>query len=93
MILRLSSGSVTPGQALEEPVAGPHVDELDALVAAEGLDDLFALALAHEAGVDEHAGELRPDGPVHECGRDRRVDAAGQAADQPLVADLLRGWR
>ena len=88
MVLRLSSGSVTPGEALEEPVGGPHVDELDALVAAEGLDDLLALALAHEAGVDEHAGELGADGLVHEGGGHRRVDAAGQAADDPPVADL-----
>ena len=54
----------------------------------EGLDDLLALALAHEAGVDEHAGELGPIGLVHERGGHRRVDAAGQAADDPLGADL-----
>ena len=34
-------------EPLEEAVGGPHVDELDALVAAERLDDLLALALAH----------------------------------------------
>ena len=88
MVLRFSSGSVTPCEALEEAVAGPDVDELDALVAAEGLDDLLALALAHQAGVDEHAGELGADGPVHEGGGDGGVDAAGQAADGPAVADL-----
>ena len=86
--LRFSSGSTTPGEPLEEAVGGAHVDELDALVAAERLDDLIALALAHEAGVDEHARELRPDRLVHERGRDRGVDAAGQAADDPLGADL-----
>ena len=54
----------------------------------ERLDDLVALALAHQPGVDEHARELRADGPVHERGGDRRVDAAGQRADHPAVADL-----
>ena len=81
--LRLSSGSVTPGQPLEEPVGGPHVDELDALVATERLDHLLALALAHQAGVDEHTGELVADRPVHERSRDGRVDAARQPADRP----------
>ena len=88
MVLRFSSGSMTPVEALEEAVGRPHVDELDALVAPEGLDDLLALVLAHEAGVDEHAGELGPDGLVHQRGGDRGVDAAGEAADQPAVADL-----
>ena len=69
MALRFSSGSMTPVEPLEEPVGGPHVDQLDALVAAEGLDDLLALALAHEAGVDEHAGELAARWP---CARARR---------------------
>ena len=49
MALRFSSGSVTPASRVEEAVGGAHVDELDALVAAERLDDLLALALAHEA--------------------------------------------
>ena len=38
--------------------------------------------------VDEHAGEVVADGLVHERGRDRGVDAAGEAADDELVADL-----
>ena len=46
MILRFSSGSVTPAQALEEPLAGVDVDELDAHVAPERLDDLLRLAFA-----------------------------------------------
>ena len=88
MALRLSSGSVIAREPLEEAVAGVDVDELDALVAAERLDDLLALALAHQPGVDEHAGELGADGPVDQRGGHRGVDPAGQAADGPAVADL-----
>ena len=76
------------GEPLEEPVGGPDVDELDALMAVERLDDLVALALAHQPGVDEHARELRADRLVHERGGHGRVDAAGQAADDPSAADL-----
>ena len=87
--LRFSSGSITPSSRSKNRSAGPHVDELDALVALEGLDHLLALALAHQPGVDEHARELRADGPVHERGGHRRVDPAGEAADGPARADLL----
>ena len=76
-------------ELLEVAVGGAHVDELDALVALEGLDDLLALAEAHEPGVDEHAGQLGPDGLVHERGGHGGVDAAGEGADDLGVADLL----
>ena len=39
--------------------------------------------------VDEHAGELLADRLVDQHRRHRRVDAAGQAADHPALADLL----
>ena len=81
LALRLGLGDA--GQLLEEPVGGPHVDELDAEVALERLDDLVALVLAHEAGVDEHAGELVADGLVHERGGHGGVDPAGETADGP----------
>ena len=42
--LRLTSGSSTPRSAVEEPVSGLHVDELDVELAAERLLDLLALA-------------------------------------------------
>ena len=48
------------------------------MVAAERLDDLLALALAHQAGVDVDARQLVADRPVHERRGDRRVDAARQ---------------
>ena len=59
--------------------------------------DLLALALAQQAVVDEDAGQLVADGPLHERRGDRRVDAAGQPADRPgrrrsasrIAVDLL----
>ena len=39
--------------------------------------------------IDEDAGELLADRLVDEHGRDGAVDAAGQAADDPLEAHLL----
>ena len=60
-------------------------------VAAERLDDLLGLVRPHQPVVDEHAGELVADRLVDEQRRDRRVDAAGEAADHPLRADLGRG--
>ena len=88
MALRFSSGSMTPSRRSKKRSATCRWIELDAEVAAEGLDDLLALVLAHEAVVDEDAGELVADGLVHQRGGHRRVDAAGQAADDPAVADL-----
>ena len=75
-------------QPLEEPLAGVDVDELDAHVPPEGLDDLLGLALPHQPGVDVHAGELVADGPVDERRGHGGVDPAGQPADGPAVADL-----
>ena len=64
------------------------MDELDSLGLLEGLDNLFALAGPHEAGIDEHAGQLGPDGLVHKGRGDRRVDPSGQSADGPSGANL-----
>ena len=79
---------MTPASRLEEALLGVDGDERDLEVVAEGGDDLLALVLAHQAVVDEHAGELVADRAVHEQRGDARVDAAGQAADDLAVADL-----
>ncbi len=86
--LRLASGSVTPASSVEEARLGVDGHERDAEVVAERGDDLLALVLAHEAVVDEHAGQLVADRAVHEHGGDARVHAARQAADDLAVADL-----
>ena len=88
MILRFCSGSVTPASADEEAVLGLDVDEVDVEVVAEGRLDLGALVVAHQAVVDEHAGELVADRPVHQRGRDRGVHPAGQPAEDGAVPDL-----
>ena len=81
--LRFSSGSMTPASRSKNRSAACTWIELDALVALERVDDLLALALAHEPGVDVDARELRADGLVHERGGDGGVDATGQPADRP----------
>ena len=61
MILRFSSGSGDAGEPFQEHGSRVLMDKRDVVVPAEEARDLLGLALAHEAGVDEHAGELRPD--------------------------------
>ncbi len=80
---------VDAGEALQEAFARVDVDQLDAEALSEGLDDLLGLALAEQAVVDEHAGELVADRLVDERRGRGRVDAAGEAADDAAVADLL----
>ena len=89
MNLRLASGSVTPGEPAEEQRLGVHVDQRDVVAVAEQRDDLLGLACAHQAVVDEHAGQLLADRLVDQHRGDRAVDAARQAADHPALADLL----
>ena len=81
--LALVLGVGDAGESLEVAVGGPHVDQLDALVALEGLDHLLALAGAEQSGIDEDARELGPDRLVDQRGSHRRVDTARQRADHP----------
>ena len=64
------------------------MDKRDAVVPAEQAGDLLGLTLAHEAGVDEHAGEPRPDRLVQQDRDHRRIHAARQAANHLPVTDL-----
>ncbi len=43
--------------------------------------------------IDEHAGQLLADRFVDQHRGNRAVDAAGQAADHPALADLLSDLR
>ena len=89
MVLRLASGSVMPSSAPRNCVRRVDVNERDVVVAAEQLDDGLAFVQAQQAVVDEHAGELVADRLVDQHGGDRAIDAAGQPADHPALADLL----
>ena len=53
------------------------------------MPDLLGFALAQQAVINEHAGELVTDGLVHEGRGDGGIDAAGQTADHLGVADLV----
>ena len=66
-------------------------DELDAEVRVERALHLLALVQPQQARVDEHAGELIADRPMHERRGDRRVDAARQAADHARRRRRARG--
>jgi hypothetical protein len=88
MALRLSSGSVTPASLSKKRSAARTWISSMPWWRSEGLDHLVAFVLAHQAGVDEHAGELVADRLVHQGGGDRGVHATGQGADDPAVTDL-----
>ena len=77
------------GEAGEEAFAGVDHDQVHPEVALKRHTQQLGLALAQQAVVDEDAGQLVADRAVDQRGRHRRVDAAGEGADDPPVADLL----
>ena len=68
-------------------------DQIHALAVVEDADDLFRLALAQQAGVDEHADQLVADGAMQQRRRHRRVDTTAQAEQHLLTADLRPNGR
>src|SRR5437763_14132392 len=58
-------------------------------VATEGIDDLFSLAGAYAASIDEDAGKLVANGLVNTQGRDSGIDTTGEPAYDPLLAYTL----
>ena len=91
--LRFVSGSVTPASAVEEALAGVDDDEVDAGRLDEVLLDLLGLALAQQPVVDEDAGQLVADRLLHQGRCDGGVDAAGERAEDAVLADLLADRR
>ena len=79
---------VHSGKAVEEAVGRVDVDELDAVLLAEGGDDLLGLVLAHHPVIHEHADQAVADRAVDEQRGGGRVDPAGEPADRARVADL-----
>ena len=79
------------GDAVEraqEVALGGDMDQRNVEMAAEQPDHLLALAGPHQAVVDEDAGQLVADRLVDQHRGDRRIDAAGEAADDAALADL-----
>ena len=91
MILPLLLGVDDPGQPGEEPLPGVDHDEAHPEVLLEGRPEQLGLLLAHEPVVDVDAGQPVADGAMDERGRDRRVDAAAQGADDEAVRADLAG--
>jgi hypothetical protein len=88
MILRFCSGIGDAFQVTHELAHGIDMDHLDAEVAGEGVHYLHAFVEAQQAVVDEDAGELVADRAMQQRGDHRGIDAAGQAEDHLLLADL-----
>jgi hypothetical protein len=86
--LALLLGVGDAGQRVEEPVG--RLDDLEAYAGRrdEILLDLLGLALAQQAVVDEDARQPVADRALDQSRGDGGVDAAGEAADRPLAADL-----
>ena len=81
------------GEPLEEKRRCVDADQRNIEVAAEQLDDLFGLARAQQAVVDEDAGQLLAYRLVQEQRGDRGIDPAREAADHPRAADLVADAR
>ena len=64
-------------QFFQVALLGIDPDDADTRVLREGLHHLVALVKAQQAGVDEGAGELAPDGLVHQRRGDRGIHPAG----------------
>ena len=88
MILRLRLRVGHPGQRGQEVGAASTTLSSTPVAATKSFSTCSASPGAQQPVVDEHAGEPRPDGPLHQRGGDRGVHAAGQPADRPAVADL-----
>ncbi len=88
MILRLRSGSETPLSALRKRGPALTVSSLSLRWRPKTSSHLFALAFAEQAVVDEDALELVADGLVQQRRRHRRIDAAAEAEQHAVLADL-----
>ena len=59
------------GEPVEEQILRLHMHQRNVVVLAEQRHDLVGLARAHQAGVDEDAGQLFADRLVDQDGRNR----------------------
>src|SRR5690606_17682993 len=73
----------------QEQILRLHMHQRYVVVLAVHGDDLLALALTHQAVVDEDAGEALADRFMDQDSCNRRIDAARKRADYAAVTDLL----
>ena len=78
-----------PARALRKRSRGIDDVQIGLEMIAERRAHRFGFALAQQAVVDEDARHLRADRLQQQRRRHRRIDAAGQAADDAMVADAL----
>ena len=87
--LTLGLGLLDVHELIQEAISRVNIDQVGIHLVLEDVDDLLALALAHQAVVHVHADELLADG-LDEQGRDNgAVNAARKGQQDLLVADLL----
>ena len=90
MVLRFSSGSVTPASAFRK-VLGVHMNERDVVAVAEQRHDLLGLGEPQQAVIDEHAGELVADRFVDQHRGDRAESTPpDKPADHPPLPTCAR---
>ena len=75
-------------ECVEEALLGIDDDQPDTGGGHEVALDLRSLPRAEQTVIDEDAGELVADSPLHQGSRDRRVDTAGESADDLAIPDL-----
>ncbi len=88
MVLRFTSGSVTPSSSPRNCLRRIHMHQRNVVVVAEQVDDRLGFVQPQQAVIDEHAGELVADRFMDQHRGHRGIDAARQAADHPALADL-----
>ena len=89
MILRFSSGSVTPARFAHELFSRIDMNDLDAEVASEHIHDHLAFVQAQQAMIDEYASQLITDGAMDQCSGNGGIDTAGETENNFIFANLL----
>ena len=87
--LPLAFGVRLPFQRVQKAFFGVDADHPHAHVLRKRLHHLIALAEPQQAVIDEHAGQLRTDRPMQQRADDGGIDAAGQAEQHVVRANLL----
>ncbi len=75
-------------ERFEENLGRVHVHQRNIVAAAKQRHDLLGFAEPQQPVIDEHASELIADRFVQQHRGDRGIDAAGEPADHPALADL-----